>query len=400
MSRATTCCSRPTTCACSTDEQTGGFGRDLIDQRDNKSLRGSLQHVVRNHTIKGGAEWNRSDNFRDTIYLDTEGLTTLADKYIGGNINALNVAGGDWSGLTFDVTNTSDFGGLIETINASSDRTAFYNAYDVNRDGTVSEAELGATLVFNTANPSGGARYQRDFQSSLGAQETYSTGLTFFIQDEMTFNRLTLNLGLRTERWEHFNTTGENIFTFPWEFAPRLSASYDILGNGRHKASAFWGRYYDPVRNNMTNFAGSVTGSVVEEQVYVGALNKYVTYRTRGGATVPDALFSPTTQTPYTDDMQFGYAVDLGHNMSFDALYFNRKSRDILEDYDLHLYADPAGYPGPVSDPNSLFLGYDYFGYSGTPGRTTSSARWPAASATSRASSSSSASASPTTGRC
>ena len=39
------------------------------------------------------------------------GLTTLADKYIGGNINAANVAGGDWSGLTFDVTNTSDFGG-------------------------------------------------------------------------------------------------------------------------------------------------------------------------------------------------------------------------------------------------------------------------------------------------
>lgn len=349
------------------DEQAGGFGRDLIDQRDNKSLRGSLQRVVGNHTIKGGAEWNRSDNFRDTLYLNTEGLTTLADKYIGGNINALNVAGGDWSGLAFDVTNTSDFGGLMETIDASADRAAFYNAYDVNRDGTVSEAELGTALVFNTANPSGGARYQRDFQSSLGAQETYSTGMTFFIQDEMTFNRLTLNLGLRTERWEHFNTTGENIFTFPWEFAPRLSAAYDIFGNGKHKASAFWGRYYDPVRNNMTNFAGSVTGSVVEEQVYVGALNKYVTYRTRGGATVPDALFSPTTQTPYTDDMQFGYAVDLGHNMSFDALYFNRKSRDILEDYDLSLYAG-ANYPGPVGDPNTLFLGYDYFGYSEDPG--------------------------------
>jgi hypothetical protein len=350
------------------DEQTGGFGRDLIDQRDNKSLRGSLQRVVGKHTIKGGAEWNRSDNFRDTVYLDTEGLTTLADKYIGGNINALNVAGGDWSGLTFDVTNTSDFGGLMETINASGDRAAFYNAYDVNRDGTVSEAELGATMVFNTANPSGGARYQRDFQSSLGAQETYSTGLTFFIQDEVTFNRLTLNLGLRTERWEHFNTTGATIFTFPWEFAPRLSGSFDVLGNGKHKATAFWGRYYDPVRNNMTNFAGSVTGSVVEEQVYVGALNKYVTYRTRGGATVPDALFSPTTQTPYTDDLQFGYGVDLGRNMSFDAIYFNRKSRDILEDYDLHLYADPTGYPGPVNDPNTLFLGYDYFGYTGDPG--------------------------------
>ena len=81
-----------------------------------------------------------------------------------------------------------------------------------------------------------------------------------------------------------------------------------------------------------------------------------------------DAFFSPTTQTPYTDDLQFGYAVDLGNNMSFDALYFNRRTRDILEDYDLELYADPNGYPGPVNDPNSLFLGYDYFGYTENPG--------------------------------
>ena len=60
--------------------------------------------------------------------------------------------------------------------------------------------------------------------------------------------------------------------------------------------------------------------------------------------------------------------VDLGNNMSFDALYYNRRTRDILEDYDLELYADPNGYPGPINDPNSLFLGYDYFGYTENPG--------------------------------
>ncbi len=54
--------------------------------------------------------------------------------------------------------------------------------------------------------------------------------------------------------------------------------------------------------------------------------------------------------------------------MSFDALYFNRRTRDILEDYDLELYADPNGYPGPIDDPNSLYLGLDYFGYAANPG--------------------------------
>jgi len=351
-----------------TDEQVGGFGRDLVDQRDNKAIRASLQRVWRNHTIKGGGEWSRSDNFRDTLYVGSQGFTTLADKYRGVGITAAQIAAGGWTGLQFDVSNTSDFNGLIRTIDASPDRTAFYTAYDANRDGVISQAEAGAGLVFNTANTAGGVNYDRDFQAATGPQETYSQGLSFFIQDEMTFNRLTLNLGLRTERWEHFATTGAKIYTFPWEFAPRLSAVYDILGDGRHKASAFWGRYYDPIRNNMTNFAGTLTGSIIEEQVFVSALNKFVTYRTRGGPAVQDAFFSPTTQTPYTDDMQFGYAVDLGNNMSFDALYYNRKSRDILEDYDLELYADPHGYPGPVDHPQSLFLGYDYFGYTENPG--------------------------------
>lgn len=351
-----------------TDEQVGGFGRDLIDERDNKAFRGSIQHVWKNHTFKGGGEWSRSDNFRDTLYVGQQGFTTLADKYRGAGITAAQVAAGGWTGLQFDVSNTSDFNGLIRTIDASSDRAAFYAAYDANRDGVISQAEAGTGMVFNTANTAGGVNYDRDFQAATGPQETYSKGLSFFVQDEMTFNRLTLNVGLRTERWEHFATTGANIYTFPWEFAPRLSAAYDIFGDGRHKASAFWGRYYDPVRNNMTNFAGTLTGSILEEQVFVSALNKFVTYRTRGGPAVQDAFFSPTTQTPYTDDMQFGYAVDLGHNMSFDALYFNRKSRDILEDYDLELYADPNGYPGPVNHPDTLFLGYDYFGYTQNPG--------------------------------
>ena len=103
-----------------TDEQVGGFGRDLIDQRDNKAIRASLQRTWRNHTFKGGAEWNRSDNFRDTLYVNGSGFTTLADKYRGAGITAAQIAAGGWTGLQFDVSTTSDFNGLIRTIDGSS----------------------------------------------------------------------------------------------------------------------------------------------------------------------------------------------------------------------------------------------------------------------------------------
>jgi hypothetical protein len=296
---------------------------------------------------------------------------SLASQYASG-VTAAGVVVGNWTSLAFDHSNPSDFGGFIRTIDARSDRARFYNLFDLNRDGTISQAELGASLVFNSTsgNPHNTVNYDRTFQSATGPQETSSRGLSFFIQDSVTFNRFTLNLGLRAERWEHFATTGENIFTFPWEFAPRLSAIYDVRGDGRQKASVYYGRYYDPIRNNMTNFAGTLTGSILEEQVFAGG--EWITYRTRGGPAVQDAFFAPTTQTPYTDDVQVGYAIDMGRNMSFEALYINRRTRDILEDYDLELYATAQDgqihYPGPLNDPNSLFLGLEYFGYTENPG--------------------------------
>ena len=60
----------------------------------------------------------------------------------------------------------------------------------------------------------------------------------------------------------------------------------------------------------MTNFAGTATGQTREEQVFI--LNQWVNYRTRGGPSTIDGFFSPTTKTPYTDEFQFQYEVDLG----------------------------------------------------------------------------------------
>ena len=355
-----------------TQEQLGGFGQDIIDQRDTQAFRGSAQYMWKNHTFKGGFEFSQNDNFRDRLYVEGSLYESLAAHHLGRT--ALDIAGGTgltWNRLAFDVTNPSDFNGLIRTIDARSDRGRFYDAFDANRDGVISQSELGALLVYNAAaSPNGPVFYDRTFQAATGPQETRSRGMSFYAEDTFRYNRLTINAGLRGEQWKHYATTGENIFTFEWEFAPRLSAVYDLLGTGKHKVSAYYGRYYDPVRNNMTNFAGTLTGSILEEQTYV--LGEWVTYRTRGGPVQQDAFFAPTTQTPYTDEVQVGYEVDLGNNMSFGTTYYNRRTRDILEDYDLELYATAQDgeihYPGPIDHPDSLFLGLDYFGYTENPG--------------------------------
>ena len=350
-------------------EQLGGYGLDALDQRDTEGYKGTVNVQVDRHSITGGIEFMRNTNFRDDIFDD--GLYTSLNDGLSG-LTAGDLITGSFSDSRFDPSSSSDYNGFIETVDGLPNRAAFHTLYDANGDGTISQDELAANLVYNSTagNPDGAVNYDRQIQSQLGSQETRSDGLSFFVQD--TFNvsdNLSFNLGVRAERFEHFATDGSSIYTFDWTVAPRLSVSYDPVGDGRQKISAYYGKYYDPIRNNLTNFAGTLGGAITHEQVF--ANDEWVTYRVRGGPQTADALFAPTTKTPWTDDVQLSYETQLGDGRSFMALYTKRRTRDIIEDYNMALYTFlPDGttiYPGPVDDPDSLFLGLDYFGYSTFP---------------------------------
>ena len=78
-SRAATCSSRRTDARVLTDEQQWRLRpRPRSTSATTRPSSGSLQHAWRSHTFKAGAEWNRSDNFRDTLYVDSAGFTSLA----------------------------------------------------------------------------------------------------------------------------------------------------------------------------------------------------------------------------------------------------------------------------------------------------------------------------------
>jgi hypothetical protein len=75
---------------------------------------------------------------------------------------------------------------------------------------------------------------------------------TFFIQDKwQPTSRLTLNLGLRTER-ERLPAFNENAipleFKFQDKLAPRLGVAYALTGDVKTKISAFYGRFFDRLK--------------------------------------------------------------------------------------------------------------------------------------------------------
>jgi hypothetical protein len=364
--------------------QLGGFGQNNVSERDSEFYRGSVEGIFDtgfgSHTIKLGAEAEDHINFRDSNFIGGALYNSLGATYVGQNITAGEIVRSctgqtgrcSFNNQTFNPTNASDRTGLLNTINnqsSATDKAYFYSILDTDHDGTISNAEVSALAFNSTAgNPGGQINFSRQLQVSSGAQETKAEGQTVYLQDTMQFGRWAVNAGVRAEEWTHKATTGEEIYTFDWTYAPRLSVIYDLFGNGRQKVSAYYGRYYDPIRLNMTNFAGTLTGRVIEEQLFVG--DRWVKYRTRGGATEPDAVFAPTTKTPYTDELQFGYQIDLGRNMSVETSLYRRQTRDLLEDYDLAPYADEAYFRENYGDPtaaDTLFLGYEYFGYSSAP---------------------------------
>ena len=141
------------------EEQLGGYGRDLIDQRDNWGARANMTYTVGLHQFKGGFDWARHENFGDTLYLNSGAgiFERVSPRYAAPALRRRRCRRGNWNRLAFDVNNTSDFGGLINTINARSDRARFYTAFDADGNGTISSAELGSRLVFNSTagNPHG-----------------------------------------------------------------------------------------------------------------------------------------------------------------------------------------------------------------------------------------------------
>jgi len=356
--------------------QLGGFGSNSQSFRNAEEYGAKLEYYLDtdfgSHTFKGGYTTSKhiyksnatipGNAQYQSIALANSGATFL--DYTTANPTATA-----WTARPFAST---DIPRIIAAAVASPNAAQFRTLLDTNGDGTISTAEVNAYRFTSTAgNPYGNVNAYRALRTVDSPYAIKSEGETAYLQDSWTLNQLTIAAGVRAEKWSHYSSSGDKLFTFDWKLAPRVNVVYDLTGNGRSKVYAFYGRYYDPIRSDMANFAGNLSGPVTEEQIYLG--NQWLTFRTRGGAVTPDSVFGPNTKTPYTDEFMVGGSTTFGSSINVSTSLTHRVTNDIFEDYDLAIYSDPTctvatcGAAGAASPGTLFYLPYSYFGFSSKP---------------------------------
>jgi len=326
----------------------GGASTDFtnIQKRDQIDVSGTyFLNAMGSHTLKAGVQMHELEDLTNSKFFGGYTLTSIAPQYSGVS----------WADVYARNIERSDYDYIYNKLAAAPNSNSFKSA-DTNHDGVLSKAEFGAITFSNTSGNNGGVNFFRNFVAREGANNVRQEYNTFFVQDDWTINNFAINLGLRVEDLHYINSLGDTIVDLDPTYAPRLGLTYDIGGAGRSKISAFYGRYYDPIRMNMVHFGGNVSGRILQEQAFIGG--EWFTYRTRGSAEVLDAGFAPNIKNQYQDEYAITYGINVTPIIGFTAQVYQRKDRNLLEDYDPAVYVD-----NPAADALGFGLTYEDFGY-------------------------------------
>jgi outer membrane receptor protein involved in Fe transport len=245
-------------------------------------------------------------------------------------------------------------------------RTTVNQFYDLGYRGRLKFTSFEDFLAGDITN--GGSQFAGNSQRT-----THQNNHGFYVQDSYRFSRkLTLNAGLR---WDYFGVIYEDGHRFSLfnpatqslqlvgqaagpsslypkdlnNFAPRLSAAYDLRGDGKTVVRAGWGLYYDafsqdffighfpfntfnpgPAYNGIgasaINSAGNVAGTIVNGvPIFTGF------------APTTDAwTVDPKIRTPYVQNYNVNIEQALGKSMALQVGYVGSAGTKLFRFRDLN----------------------------------------------------------------
>jgi hypothetical protein len=243
-------------------------------------------------------------------------------------------------------------------------------------NGTVTRT--GASVLV-LPDPAFGRIYRVQLANFGSVPETNQKYVSFFLQDTWEVGkRLTIRPGLRWERQRLVggnpplcfandsvpgagDGTGQPIaceFTFSNNWGPRAGVTYDILGNGKSKVYASWGRFFVRIPNDLASRALSADQGVTRADYFDANLTRPVPDGTLAGgvtqhlviAGTAAATFDPSAKSTYQDEISGGVELEVADALNVGVRYVHRSVPRILEDYQpAPLVAFDLGCPGADS---------------------------------------------------
>jgi hypothetical protein len=196
-----------------------------------------------------------------------------------------------------------------------------------------------------------------------------------YAQDDIELpNNMTLNIGVRFEYMKFENDTGRVLVendkfeqhiegdagTF-LNIGPRLGWVWDLSGEGRRKATAFYGRYYSPLTLQIPEMVAEHLPATArwfrklrddadheyygDERRFDGSWNGYEGDWFRYDETwaANTNTIDPDLKTEHTDEVQLGYEQEVYANVSVGATFTYRRTRNLVEDAGVWYAEDSAG---------------------------------------------------------
>ena len=203
-----------------------------------------------------------------------------------------------------------------------------------------------------------------------------------YLQDnwEVT-DRLTLQIGLRAEKFDNKNVDGVSFAATDYEIAPRLGAVYDLFGDRKTKLSAFYGRYYLPIATNTNlrmggaetfidtfyrygptaavggysvaasgGIANAIAACAADDSdtcVFSGGTQYAQQINAPGLVSDPETLASQNLEAQYQDEFMLGvdHLLESGIRLGANFVYRDLKSamEDVDSGYFIGAYCDYAG---------------------------------------------------------
>lgn len=176
-------------------------------------------------------------------------------------------------------------------------------------------------------------------------EKNEGTVLSLFVQDSWEiFPGFTFNPGIRYDQSSYENKEGKTVHTFDGMIAPRLGFVWDISNDGKSKAYASYGRYYNTYDLTIT-LADPGPSSITQTWRYdptnpEADSEGYYLHAFSGGEVSRD-MIDPDLKPEYADEIVIGYDHEILPNLSAGARYIYKQTRDIIED--VGFYEDANG---------------------------------------------------------